>query len=61
LDPEVKLQILRAKRELYDQLRRQGLLSSKTMDVMDDSYVRTWELLNKKGPQGLGLAATTND
>lgn len=60
VDPELKLKIMRQKREVYDQLRRQGLLPSGTMSTMDESYVRTWEEFNSKGIEGLGLQQTRN-
>jgi hypothetical protein len=60
IDPELKLKIMRQKREIYDQLRRQGLLPTGTMSTMDESYVRTWEEFNTKGPDGLGLKSIRN-
>lgn len=51
---------MRQKREVYDQLRRQGLLPKGTQSIMDESYVRTWEEFNSKGIQGLGLQTVRN-
>ena len=60
VDPDLKLKILRSKREVYDLLKRQGLLPGGTTSILDESYIRTWEDFNTKGVNGLDLQNVRN-
>jgi hypothetical protein len=59
-DSELRLKILRSKRDICENLKRQGILTQGTQAIMDESYVRTWEGYTSKGTEGLGLEDVRN-
>ena len=51
----LKLKILRQKNELFNQMKKQGLISmgSGLTKIMDDCYLKTWNTFVEEGIEGL--------